>query len=156
MFLDELGQITEIEYLKENNKYILDNLYQNNLEYMKDLGIETSKDVSKAIEVLDAGDKRRAFYTKIGGSVCGFVDCYIDYPKDGSIYINYFLVDKNYHNIEFGMEFMRDFTCLALKEYEQIVLSRFANKPEVIKFWNSLGFNVANSLNTLKILRRQQ
>lgn len=156
MFLDELGQITEIEYINDSNKWILNDLYSKNIEYMKDLNVKDQNNVDECIKCNNDLGKRKAFYTKIGGSVWGFMDCYIDYPNDGSIYINYFLVDKNYHNIEFGMEFMRDFTCLALKEYDQIVLSKFANKPEVIRFWNSLGFDVANSPNTLKILRRQQ
>ncbi len=154
MFLEELEKIAEIEYVNSGNKKILDTLYLANIEYMKDLGIENPNDVIDSIVVKEALNKRKAFYTKIGGQVWGFVDCYIDYPTDGSIYINYFLVDKNYHNLEFGMEFMRDFTCLALKEYEQINLSFLANKPEVIKFWNSLGFNVANSRQNLKIIRR--
>ena len=31
MFLDELGQITEIEYINDSNKWILNDLYSKNI-----------------------------------------------------------------------------------------------------------------------------
>ena len=64
------------------------------------------------------------------------------------------MIDKSYHNFEMGKEIMRDFTCLALKEYNRVILDKRANKPQIIEFWNSLGFNVSNGISNLSIQRR--
>lgn len=157
MFLDELAKLMELEFIDENNineyKDLLYTLYQKNIEYMR------KKDCKSGIELfnlfkIEQAPERKFFLIKVGKNYCGLLDCYLNYPTLGDIYLNYFMVDKAYHKFEIGKEIIRDFTCLALKEYNKVILDSRANQPNVIEFWNSLGFNVSSGISNLSIQRR--
>ena len=120
---------------------------------MQNKGLGSGKELQDLFKIEGAKD-RKFFLIKVGPSYCGLLDCYLDYPKIGDVYINYFMIDKSYHNFEMGKEIMRDFTCLALKEYNRVILDKRANKPQIIEFWNSLGFNVSSGISNLSIQRR--
>lgn len=153
MFLDDLAKLMEIEYVTESNLDTLYTIYQNNLDYMKNKEIKNGYELYNIYNIKEANN-RKFFLIKVGQNYCGLIDCYLDYPKTGDVYINYFLIDKAYHNFEMGKEIMRDFTCLALKEYNRVVLDKRANHPKIIEFWNSLGFNVSNGISNMSIQRR--
>lgn len=153
MFLEDLGKLMEIEYINESNLDELYSLYKNNLDYMANKNIKSGEELYNLSNIAEA-KCCKFFLIKVGQNYCGLLDCYLDYPKLGDVYINYFLLDKAYHNFEMGKEIMRDFICLALKEYSRVVLDKRANKPQIIEFWNSFGFNVSDGIANLTIQRR--
>ncbi len=141
MFLDELSKVLNFEYVDENNLDKVYFLYSNNIDYMQNKEYKSGSDIFESVKLQNVCN-RKFILVKIDDTYCGMLDFYIDFPLNKEVFINYFMIDKKYHHFEMGKEIMRDFISLALKENDKIVLSRKALNPNVIDFWNSLGFNM--------------
>lgn len=150
MFLDELSKVVNFEYVDESNLDKIYLLYSNNIDYMQNKEYKTGSDIYESVKLQNVIN-RKFILVKIDNIYCGMIDFYLDYPNKYNLFINYFMIDKKYHHFEMGKEIMRDFISLALKENDKIILSKKALNPNVIDFWNSLGFSLSKSNDYLSI-----
>lgn len=150
MFLDELSKVVNFEYVDESNLDKIYLLYSNNIDYMQNKEYKTGSDIYESVKLQNVIN-RKFILVKIDNIYCGMIDFYLDYPNKYNVFINYFMIDKKYHHFEMGKEIMRDFISLALKENDKIILSKKALNPNVIDFWNSLGFSLSKSNDYLSI-----
>lgn len=153
MFIDDLKKLIDIQYIDQSVYSELFDMYQRNIEYMDNKDLKSGLEVynSTLEKVKDIKGERHYFFVRIGEKCCAIIDCFLGYPDENAVYLRYFLVDKAYHNFEIGKEIMRDFTSLALKNYNEVVLDCNIKDTKVIQFWNSLGFIVSETLDKYKI-----